>query len=176
MIFEVVGSGSKLSWKLHEHTMLEPGCGLKIELNGELLGFVGVISASIQKNLSLDLPVAAAELSVDKLTEHLRPVRRAQPVSLFPAISRDLNFVVDENTHWADLEAACIESGGKQLNRVEYRETYRDPSKDGSGKKRVLLTIFFQSLDRTLTGDEVDVAVDSIIANCTQKLSAKLLA
>ncbi|MCR9292877.1 MAG: phenylalanine--tRNA ligase subunit beta [bacterium] len=176
IIFEVVGSGAQLSWKLHEHTMLEPGSGLKIELNGELLGFVGVIAASVQKNLSLDLPVAAAELSVDRLTEHLRPVRRAEPVSLFPAISRDLNFVVDESTHWADLEAACIESGGQQLNRVEYRETYRDPSKDGSDKKRVLLTVFFQSLERTLTGDEVDVAVNSIIENCTQKLSAKLLA
>jgi phenylalanyl-tRNA synthetase beta chain len=62
------------------------------------------------------------------------------------------------------------------LQRVEYRETYRDEKKDGVGKKRLLLSLVFQSPDRTLTSAEVDAAVNNIIAQCQSRCGGQLLA
>jgi phenylalanyl-tRNA synthetase beta chain len=144
-------------------------------LNGQLLGYVGLVHSKIQSRLALDQSVAAAELNVDLLTSALEEVRRADAVSAFPSIARDLNFIVDESLRWSELQAACRAAGGEFLTSVSYRETYRDPQKDGVNKKRTLLTLHFQSMERTLNSEEVDQAVAAIIAQCAQQFAAKLL-
>jgi len=91
-------------------------------------------------------------------------------------MERDLNFVVDEGVRWASLEELCQQHGGEMLETVDYRETYRDAKKDGKGKKRLLLTLVFRSLERTLTGEEVDQSVQAIVDAAASSLDAKLLA
>ena len=103
-------------------------------------------------------------------------MRRAAPVSPFPAVARDLNFVVDEGTSWSRLHETCQRVAGDLLREVLYQETYRDAKKDGSGKKRLLLTLHFQSLERTLKSEEVDVQVEKVVAACHQDFGASLLA
>lgn len=176
IIGEVAGRKADVKWTLEDRSLFETDTCQRIECEGTLLGFVGVIKASVLESFSLDQASAAAELSVDALTEMVQPVRRADPVSAFPSTSRDLNFIVAEETKWAVLEEVCRGKGGSDLRTVEYRETYRDTKKDGSGMKRILLTLHFQSLERTLTGEEVDEAVSSIVNACQKQLNANLLA
>jgi phenylalanyl-tRNA synthetase beta chain len=126
--------------------------------------------------MALDQPCAAAELNIDLLASHLQEVRRAERISLFPSVSRDLNFVVDEAVRWAEFELACRAAASKLLQEVRYQETYRNTQKDGPAKKRLLLSLHFQSLERTLTSDEVDAEVAQIIAACGQRCAAQLLA
>ncbi len=175
IIAQVAGATASVSWQRIEHPFFEADSGLRVQVAGNVLGFVGMVSRQVRQTLSLDHPVAAAELNVDLLTQTLEAIKTAQPVSAFPAISRDLNFVVDEQLTWAELSAKCSEQGGEFLQSVQYCETYRDTQKDGAGKKRILLSLYFQSLQRTLTGDEVDAAVQSIIAACSQSFDATLL-
>ncbi|QDV25629.1 phenylalanine--tRNA ligase subunit beta [Aureliella helgolandensis] len=176
IICQVVSRQSQVAWKLVEHPSFQAATLLQVSLNEQVLGFVGLISANTQNAFSLDQPVAAAELSVDVLSAALEEVRQADPVSAYPAVTRDLNFVVDEELTWAALSATCHEHAGDLLQDICYQETYRDTKKDGAGKKRLLLSLVFRSLDRTLTSQEVDAAVQKVIAACSQKFSATLLA
>jgi phenylalanyl-tRNA synthetase beta chain len=102
-------------------------------------------------------------------------VRRAKPYSSFPAIQRDLNFIVDETLSWAELQQLCRQNAGPHIQAIEYVETYRDAKKDGPDKKRILLSLNFQSMDRTLTSDEVEQAITQVISACDRAFSAKLL-
>jgi phenylalanyl-tRNA synthetase beta chain len=172
---EVAGPETIAIWRASEHPLFQSESGQQILTGDSLIGFLGLVNRKLQDELSLDQPVAAAELDVDVLTEFLLPIRTAHPYSAFPAVQRDLNFIVDEQTRWAELSAICSQHGGDYLQNVEYRETYRDSKKDGPGKKRTLLTLSFQSLQRTLTGAEVDQAVQQIIAACSKHLGAMLL-
>ncbi len=175
LIAQVASKKTSVQWVVKDHPFFAAGSCQRIELGGSLLGYVGLVNPKIQNRLSLDQPVAAAELNVDLLTSTLEEVRRADAVSPFPSVARDLNFIVDEPLRWSDLESACRVAGGEFLKAVQYQETYRDPKKDGVNKKRVLLTLQFQSMDRTLNSEEVDQAVASIIAKCSEQFSAKLL-
>jgi phenylalanyl-tRNA synthetase beta chain len=175
ILSQVAGKAQLFQWDVVDHAFFQPGTSQKITCGETMIGWVGIVNRSIIDSLSLDQACAAVELNVDALTLLLTEVRRADAVSLFPAINRDLNFVVDEPLTWSQLAALCRQEGGEQLQNVAYQETYRDTKKDGAGKKRVLLTLQFQSLTRTLTGDEVDASVARIVAACEKQFGAKLL-
>lgn len=175
VIAQVCPRGLGLQWQVQSHPVFAQGSSLVVKTADQTLGFIGLVSEAVQKSFNLDQQVAAAELNVDLLSSNLEEVRTTLGVSAFPAISRDLNFVVEEDCLWAQLSDCCRVSGGGLLQSIDYVETYRNAEKDGPDKKRILLNATFQSLDRTLTGAEVDAAVESIIAACKSKLSAVLL-
>ncbi|MEM8733567.1 MAG: phenylalanine--tRNA ligase subunit beta [Planctomycetota bacterium] len=175
IVQEVTHGDHEIQFKDFSHSLLENGSGLSLSIAGNHFGYLGLASPELQNAYSLDQPVAVAELSVDLLTENLCEVRRAKGVSSFPAITRDLNFVLDETVRWLQLEDLCKAHGGKQLTKVDYLETYRDEKKDGTGKKRLLMALSFQSMERTLRGEEIDEAVQRIVEACKADLGGALL-
>lgn len=175
IVSQTVSQSTVVTWTAHEHPSFESGSLQQMSIGGKTLGTVGLIAKKVQDDYSLDQTVAAAELDFDLLTGNLEEVRQANPVSLFPSITRDLNFVVDEALTWDALSQLCRQEGGELLQRVTYQETYRDAKKDGVGKKRLLLSLDFQSLQRTLTGNEVDEAIARIVEACKAKFAASLL-
>lgn len=177
LIAQVVSRDARPQWQPCQHSLFTDGSLQRVMLNDRCLGYVGLISRQAQQAMSLEHPVAAAELNIDELTAALELVRRASRVSMLPAVTRDLNFVVDESTQWNQFKSICQGAvDDSLLQEVRYQETYRDANKDGAGKKRLLLSLHFQSLDRTLTGEEVDAQVARIIAACEKQCAAKLLA
>lgn len=175
LVDEITEPSLETQWSESKHEMLVDGSGLTLHSGGKQLAMLGLASADLQNTFSLDQPVAIAELDVTLISELLCPVRRATGVSAFPGVARDLNFILDESIKWAQLESVCKGQGGEHLRSVQYVETYRDAKKDGSGKKRVLLTLHFQSMDRTLTGTEIDERVAQIINDCKANLGGELL-
>lgn len=176
LVAACVAQGTAPSATDFEHSFFQRGTATRYDLRGKLLGYVGLISKATAKAVALTGATAAAEVAVDALIGSLEEIRRAARVSPYPAIMRDLNFVLDEALRWAQLQSVCRSSGGNLLQRVEYRETYRDEKKDGAGKKRLLLSLVFQSPDRTLTSAEVDAAVNNIVAQCQATCGGQLLA
>ena len=95
------------------------------------------------------------------------------PQSAYPAVTRDLNLVVDEAIRWADLAATVREHGGPCFESLEYRDTYRDPERLGD-KKSLLLTIALRSTEGTLTSQQADEVRDRIVAACRRTHGAEL--
>ncbi|MGN6136780.1 MAG: phenylalanine--tRNA ligase subunit beta [Aureliella sp.] len=176
MIDSVAARSAVLVAAPFEHAMFARGTATRYQLDGQLLGYVGLIHRKVSKTLGLEGDTAVAELALETLIGALEEIRRAVRVSPYPSITRDLNFVLDEALRWSQLEQVCKAGGGQFLQRVEYRETYRDEKKDGPGKKRLLLSLVFQSPQRTLTSAEVDAAVNNIVAQCQANCGGQLLA
>lgn len=141
----------------------------------DVVGYLAVIDPKLTKELKLPDTIAAAELSIPVLLKHASLVPIQKSISPFPSIHRDLNLIVQERVLWAELEQTVRGSVGRELVAVRYRETYRDPTRDGPGRKRVLLTVALQKNDSTLTSGEADSMIRSIITACEQTLGAKLL-
>ena len=98
-----------------------------------------------------------------------------KPLSNFPFVSRDLNLVVDETVDWRSLATTLRHAAGTLLESLDYKETYRDPAKDGAGKKRLLVSVILRSSERTLTNEEADRVRQEIVAAAAQAHGAKLL-
>ncbi len=172
---EQLGNEQMIHWQDADHPLFELGTGQVLSINDRPIGWLGMIHPKVQDLYDLDTACCAAELDVDVLTSMLIEIRGAKPFSPFPAIARDLNFIVEETLRWVELDSICRLHAGADLKAVEYRETYRDTKKDGPGKKRLLLSLHFQSMDRTLTSEEVDAAISNVVKACQQQLGANLL-
>ncbi|MDV6032723.1 MAG: phenylalanine--tRNA ligase subunit beta [Phycisphaera sp. RhM] len=148
---------------------------VRLSLGETSLGYLGVVAPKTLKQWKLPGPVIVAELSIPALLADAELVPQQQIVSMFPSVERDLNFVMSESVRWNELENVVRSAVGQQLKSVTYRETYRDPEKDGKDRKRVLLSVQLQSDETTLSGDDADALVQSVIGACKKKLDAELL-
>lgn len=156
--------------------LLAPERSCELQLNGRRFGFLGELLPVGLQQFGLRGATTVAEVDLSVLMAAADLIRQYSPQSPFPAISRDLNFVVDEPLRWSELATTVREIVGQSLEQLEYRETFRDTAKDGAGKKRLLLTITLRRADRTLTGDEADAIRDQVVTACNSRHGAALLA
>ncbi|MDZ4850801.1 MAG: phenylalanine--tRNA ligase subunit beta [Pirellulaceae bacterium] len=155
---------------------LTEGSSIWHSISGKRLAWVGQLSRSVRDSLKIDAELCVGELNLDLLLEQLELVPALEPLVTFPAIHRDLNLIVDEAIQWSNLSATVHQSAGTLLSECLYRETYRDPKKDGEGKKRILLTLVIQSRQQTLTSEQADGVVQKVIEATSKTIDAKLLA
>jgi len=154
--------------------LLDPTLSCEFRLGDRVFGWGGVVSDEARKSAGLKNPAGVAELNVSILLEQAVLVRRQKPVSNFPSVSRDFNFVVPAPLRWVEIEKSVRAAGGKLLESVVYRETFRDEKRDGENRKRILLGVVLRSQDGTLSGEEAERVCKSIIARCEQDHQAKL--
>jgi phenylalanyl-tRNA synthetase beta chain len=155
--------------------LLEFGKTVAVSAEGTKLGVLGVVSAEGRKRFGLRGPASLFEIDISALERLARLIPQHRKQSPFPAVTRDVNLIVDEAVRWAELEATILASAGDQLESVQYRDTYRDAAKDGPGKKRLLFSMSLRSPERTLTGEEVDQVRDRVVQACGQQHGAVLL-
>jgi len=172
---ERLGAQQQLQVNVVNRSGFTPGKCVQMKLGDAEVGYLGSVDAKVLKRWKLSDPVVVAEVDLPTLLEQSRLVPQQQAVSSFPSIQRDLNFVVAESVRWSDMEHVVRAAVGAELAAVTYRETYRDPSKDGKDRKRVLMSVELQSHDATLSGQQADDLVGKLIGACREKLSAELL-
>lgn len=97
-----------------------------------------------------------------------------RPVSKFPALTRDLAFIVDKSVS-ADSITEAIYTISPDANRVELFDEFSS-DKFGKGKKNVAFHLFLQKLDRTMTDTEADEIIKAVVKSIEKKFDAKLRA
>ncbi len=151
------------------------GRGAELILNGERWGWMGEIDreADTLRDWKLREEVCAVELDWQTLLSQSRLGRTSRPIPKFPAIERDLNFVLDEAVTWDRVEFIIRQSAGAHLTRVAFVDQYRGQHIP-AGKKSYVVSLAYQSEDRTLTASEIDDAQQHVIAACQKEVAAVL--
>ena len=161
--------------KPFDHPLLDVNQSGEILIGDKRLGFIGTVSDAGMKQFGLKTPACVAELDCSVLEELAVLVPQHANQSLFPAITRDFNFILDNAIHWSDLESTVRSAGGELLEAVNYRETFRNEEKDGAGKKRVLLSVTLRSPSETLTSEQAESVTQKILGDCRSNHSADLV-
>jgi len=91
----------------------------------------------------------------------------------FPATLRDLAFVMDESIAYSRMQTAIRESAGEFLERVELFDVYRG-KQVGDGMKNLAVNLKFRHPERTLTDEEVDGWISSVIDRVKENTGGKL--
>ncbi|RIK70182.1 MAG: phenylalanine--tRNA ligase subunit beta, partial [Planctomycetota bacterium] len=171
-----VAPSQRLAVGQSEFPLLEPGRQCRLRLGEHSLGYLGEVSAAGRQRFELRGPATVAEIDLDVLTAVAELTPLAQPLSPYPPVGRDVNIVVAESVHWADVEHLVRTAGGDLLEAVQYQQTYRDPGRLGEGRKSLLFSVELRSSSGTLTSDDADAVQQRIVGLLGEQLGAELRA
>jgi len=139
-----------------------------------VLGFLGELHPAVAKNYDIGTRVYVAVLKMDTLHEIAEAFKfKFVSPPVYPALSRDLAFTVNDKAPAADLEAAIREKGGQYLSEVKLFDVYRG-AQIGEGNKSMAYALKFRAGDRTLTVPDVQKSLDAILANLQKKFEAQI--
>ncbi len=137
----------------------------------QTVGWIGELHPSLTRALGFAAPPILFELDFRAALRMERP--RAQEISRFPQIRRDIAVVVDEAVTLSALRDRVTLSASSLLREVRLFDVYRGSGVE-QGRKSVALGLIFQEFSRTLTDEEVDRAVASVIADLCAGLGARI--
>ncbi len=144
-----------------------PGRAAELWVGDEKIGTLGELHPVAAANYGIKARVLAATLDMDAVFRLRRTEVLFQPLPRHPATTRDLALVAASDVPAAEM-VKCIEKGaGKILESVSLFDVYTG-DKVGEGKKSLAYNLVFRASDRTLTDQEVEAAIQKILANLAE--------
>ena len=156
-----------------DNASYHPGRCAKVYAGERELGVFGQIHPAVAANYGVDTEIYTAELAFDALCASRGGVPVYQPLPKFPAVTRDIAVVCEEKVTVGELEE-CIRRGAKGLlKNVTLFDIYRGPG-IAPGRKSVAFSLVLRADDRSLTGEEADADMKSILSLLESELDAHL--
>ena len=138
-----------------------------------LAGWIGELHPSVAALWDISDPVAAFELDLDLVAEHVLTPAYAD-VTSFPEVREDLAVIVSDEVSAAEVIAAARAAGGALLAGAEVFDVYRDAERIGEGAVSLALRLRFRAPDRTLTDEEVSGRRRRIARALTEQLQGRV--
>lgn len=154
-------------------SILDPQKSAELYLNGKKWGVFGRVKKDTLERYDLKGDCSVLEVDLSLLVEmvELEPQYRKLPDQ--PAVTRDLSLVVNQSVNWSDVAQIARSAGGDLLESIEFFDTFQG-GKLQPGSKSIHFGMTFRSQERTLSGEEADASVNSIVSQCQNQLGAIL--
>ena len=153
------------------HPALHPGQSARIFLGEQAIGWLGAIHPELEPKLDLHGQTLIFELEIDAVLS--RNISKFAEISRFPAIRRDLAFVVDVATEAGKIFDCIRAVSPETLRELKLFDVYQGEHID-SGSKSLALGLTLQAQSRTLTDDEVDAVIFTIVNTLKDELGATI--
>lgn len=170
--FDIFGALEDVAFKPAKRKGLHPGRTADILLNDQVIGYLGQLHPSVQKEKDLN-DTYVFEIAFETLLKNDRPDTVYKSLPRFPSTTRDIALVVNRDVLAADLNDAIREAGGPLLDSVQLFDVYEGSHVD-KDKKSMAFSLKFLHPERTLTDDEVNAAYEKVIKTCEKKFDAQL--
>ncbi|MBU3129620.1 phenylalanine--tRNA ligase subunit beta [Clostridium tagluense] len=156
-----------------ENPTYHPGKTSNLYVKRELVGVVGEIHPSVSDNYEVEQRCYIAELNLDILYKYADLNKKYNALPKFPAVTRDIALIVDEEVLVQDIEDIIVKQGGNILESTKLFDVYKG-KQIAEGKKSIAYAIVYRRVDKTLTDEEVNKVHEKILRTLEHKLGAQL--
>ena len=94
-------------------------------------------------------------------------------ISKFPAVSRDLALLIDQDIEFARIEQIAYQTEKKLLKAVSLFDVYEGKNLP-AGKKSYAVNFILQDTDKTMSEKAIDAIMQKLIQQLTKQLGAEL--
>ncbi|PIZ95443.1 MAG: phenylalanine--tRNA ligase subunit beta [Candidatus Magasanikbacteria bacterium CG_4_10_14_0_2_um_filter_37_12] len=161
------------------HKLFHPGRFAEILVADIVIGYMGEIHPSVQNNVGIANKVAVLEISLNKLFPLVVERRNYVPLPQFPAVLRDIAFLVDTSVVHDDVVAE-IKNVDALIRSVELFDVFfpsasaKEKTKLGESKKSMAYHIVYQSNEKTLEASEIDIVHEKVLLALQKKFEAEV--
>jgi phenylalanyl-tRNA synthetase beta chain len=167
---------SEIEWVAKSPTPpFGPQCA-ELLIRGTSQGILGRLHAQVQQGFELPvIPVYLAEVRLAALIRPSWDIDKMPPISSYPPVVEDLAFAVAEQVSAGQVAEAIRRAGAPLLTDVELFDLYRgQPIPEG--QKSLAYKVTYQSLEKSLTDEEVAAVRKKIIARVAKDAGGTLRA
>jgi phenylalanyl-tRNA synthetase beta chain len=161
-----------ISFERSVNPFLHPGKTASLILNGVKIGFFGELHPDVMMDQDIKKPTFYAELNLDALERTPEEPISYRKRSKYPAVEREIAFIVDQDTPAGNLKE-IIQKESLLIQKAEAFDVYTGKPVP-EGKKSVAFSFILQAEDRTLTDEEINKIMNSIIDKAKNQLGASL--
>ncbi len=158
---------------LSDDPSFHPGRTMIIEVNGENAGVIGYIHPEVARRTETDKSVVLMMLEIRHFLHPDRKPRTYKPLPRFPAVSRDLALLTDRDVLSSDITKTIMLNAGIYLESCELFDIYTG-KQISDDKKSMAYKLTFRSSDRTLSDEDINPSVESIIKALRSGFNAEL--
>ena len=158
---------------VQDNPSYHPGRCAMVSVDGVELGYMGQVHPLVAKNYGFDGEVYCAEINFTKAFQLRLPEPTFVPLPKYPAVSRDLALICDEEITVAQVEDVIVAAAGKLLRQVKLFDVYRGVGVP-EGKKSLAFSLELRADDRTLTDADSEAVTTKVLSALAEKLNAVL--
>ena len=149
--------------------------GIAIEnRGGKMLVEMGIVTHALQKKFGIDNEVYFADCHWAQLMKAVRKQKVGfKEISKYPAVSRDLALLIDNDVEFARIEQIAYAAERKLLKKVELFDVYEGKNLP-AGKKSYAVNFILQDEQKTLNDKAIDAVMQKIIQSLKKQLNAEL--
>ncbi|MFC4651896.1 phenylalanine--tRNA ligase subunit beta [Lactococcus nasutitermitis] len=154
------------------NSALHPGRTAAIYIGERPIGFVGQVHPALAKKYDIsDTYVAGIDLQA---MLDLKPEQTVfVDIPKFPAVSRDIAMLIDEDKTHAEILDVIRNSRVKTLVNIELFDVYQGKNLP-AGKKSMAYSLTFQNPANTMTDEEINTAMKKITKNLVETLAIEI--
>ena len=157
-----------------ENPSFHPGKTAKLIVGRKTeAGVFGEIHPDVNENFGIEVPCYVAEINLDAIYENSELENKYKALPKFPAVTRDIALIVDEEVLVQDIEDTIRKAGSNIVEKVELFDIYRGEQVE-EGKKSIAYAIVYRNESKTLTDKEVNKVHEKILRALEYKLGAIL--
>ena len=171
VLLKYLVGAEKFKFSTESVNALHPGQAMKIYMNENEIGYFGQLHPAISLKLNFKKEVFIFDLNLDLISEKNKTQYKA--LSKFPIVKRDISIVVDEDITFTMISENIEKNASDLLVNLELFDIYQGKGIE-KGKKSVALGLTFQSIRSTLTDEEINNNMHSLINGLSDHLNAKL--
>ena len=146
----------------NEFYAFHPGRVAVVKVNGEEIGIFGELHPRVLENYGIDARAYVGKINVPELMASCVAQKTYKPLPKYPATTRDLSIVCDDDIPAALLEKTISKAVGSILEKVTLFDVYKGEQIE-KGKKSVSYSISMRSHDGTLTDEQADKAMKKVL-------------
>jgi phenylalanyl-tRNA synthetase beta chain len=159
-----------LTFQAAEYPASHPGRSARILLDNISIGWMGELHPQWQQQYDMPLPAVWFEVQLSAMTQSAVP--RAEDISKFPAVRRDIAVLVDEKVEVQALLDVLNRQNAPYVTELALFDVYRGQGVE-EGKKSLAFRVLLKDTQKTLTDSEIEPSI-AMLVEALHKIGAKL--
>ena len=151
----------------------EPGRGLDVLVEGEVIGWLGLLNVAIAKEWRIHEPVGLLEVAVNPLVKDVSSIRELTPPPTYPSIRRDVALIVATDVSHARVLEVAHTAAPAELETIELFDVYQGKNL-GEGRKSMAYAFTYRAKTGTLTDEAANAFQEKVNAALKQELPAEI--
>ncbi|HEX5669516.1 MAG TPA: phenylalanine--tRNA ligase subunit beta [Chitinophagaceae bacterium] len=147
---------------------------LQVRSGNTVIANIGRVNGALISRFDIKQEVYVADVLWENCTKLAEKTRLSyKEIPRFPAVQRDLAFVVDRHLIYSKVEETVKLTRIPRLKQINLFDVF-ESEKLGAGKKSMALSFTFLDEEKTLTDKDIDEMMQKIIVTFEKELNAEI--